>query len=346
MIKNYIFADEAMRKIEEGTIEILDSIKYGFGPKGRFVVVMQCGGINNITKEGSEIAKCINISDEFTNVGAQLVKQMSESLKKSSGDGIKLSIILACSILKESNKSLMSGISPYLIVNGMEKITEIILTELKDMSETIETDEVKEKLVNCAVQDETLSKFIATLDLTKEIVCERVKEMEIKITSQEKYKTYVALGDFNDMEYNLRAKKLEKGVDILKKNSEYGYLIGGASAYIKCIAKVQNSIHLLEIDERIGARIVIRALEAPLKQLAYTSSLEGEIITQMVKMSEASMGYDIIQNKLCNLKEAGVIDFTRVVQNALLEAVSIVSKIISTNGIISSKACIVDESAV
>lgn len=335
MNKNYILNEQALEKLEKGSIEAVDAIKYSYGPKGRHVVIINQESNNlEIVRSGAEIIRHIELSDAFSNVSVILISEILDNLQKKTADGSKTAIILSSGLVKEAVRSIVTGINPNLLIKGMEKMVEFCVEELSHMSNNIDTEEEIRNLLKNTLQDEVIAMALSKLDLNKEIEITKSDEPVIYIESETRDKVNLKLGDINDIEYNIRIKKLEKGIELMRLNKAGGYVIGGQSAYIKIISKMQNNLHVLEIDERVGARIVLKALEIPLKQLAYSSSLEGELISQMVKMSEGDMGYDMNTNKLVDMKESGIIDFTNVIQEALMTAVSIASKIILSNAII------------
>ncbi len=335
MNKNYILNEQSLQKLETGISEGVDAIKYSFGPKGRHVVIIDPNTSTlEIVRDGNQIIYGLKLDDQYSQVSIKIISEIVSDLVSKTADGSKTCIILANAMVKEAVRSIVTGINPNLLIKGMEKMVEYCVEEIGMMSDPIETDEQLEKILKNTLQDEVIAKAMTKVNVDKEIKICKADEPIIYIESEDKEKVVLRLGDVNDIEYKIRIEKIQKALKLIRLNKKSGFVIGGQSVYVKIMSKMQNNLHALEIDERVGARLVLKALEVPLKQLAYSSSLEGELISQMVKMSDQDMGYNVNINKLVNLKENGIIDFTNVLQEALMSSVSIASKIILTNAVV------------
>ena len=335
MNKNYILNEQSLQILEKGIGETVDAVKYSFGPKGRHVIIMDTNtSAIQIVRNGNEILNGLELGEQYSNVVVKMINEILKNLVEKTADGSKTCIILANAMVKEAVRSIGTGINPNLLIKGMEKMVERCIEELKQISMPIETEKELENIIINTIDDIAIAKIISKIDINKKVEIARVTEPVIYIESEDKEKVKIKLGDINDIEFKIRVQKINKVIKMIKLNKINGYVIGGQSAYVKILSKMQNNLHELEIDERVGARLVLKALEVPLKQLAYSSSLEGELISQMVKMSDIDMGYDVNINKLVNMKEAGIIDFTSVLEQSLISAVSIASKIVLTNAVI------------
>lgn len=134
-------------------------------------------------------------------------------------------------------------------------------------------------------------------------------------------------------EVEMREKKLriEDALSATKSASKEGILIGGGCAFIKCEEAVNMVIDSLSGDEKTGAIIVKTALEAPLRQIAKNSGQDDGVIVNEVKKSLSNnIGYDALNNKFVNMFKSGIIDPTKVARNAIENAGSVASSILTT----------------
>lgn len=115
---------------------------------------------------------------------------------------------------------------------------------------------------------------------------------------------------------------------------EEGILPGGGTAYIRCIPAVNALADSLEGDERTGARILVRALSAPLRQIAENAGLEGAIILQQVEKMTDKQGFNALTGEYVDMIVAGILDPAKVVRCALEHAVSVASMLLTTEAIV------------
>lgn len=115
---------------------------------------------------------------------------------------------------------------------------------------------------------------------------------------------------------------------------EEGILPGGGTAFIRCLPIISKLADSLEGDERTGARIMIRALSSPLRQIAENAGQEGAIILQQVEQKGDRIGYNALTNEYVDMIKAGILDPTKVVRCALENAVSVASMLLTTEAIV------------
>ena len=115
---------------------------------------------------------------------------------------------------------------------------------------------------------------------------------------------------------------------------EEGILPGGGTAYIRCLPIVNALADTLEGDEKTGVKIMLRALSAPLRQIAENAGLEGAIILQQVEKLEGTKGYNALTGEYVDMFVAGILDPTKVVRCALENAVSVASMLLTTEAIV------------
>ena len=137
-------------------------------------------------------------------------------------------------------------------------------------------------------------------------------------------------------EVALKEKKLrmEDALAATKAAVEEGIICGGGSAYIHSIPAVEKACAGLEGDEKTGAAIILKALEAPLRQIVANAGLEGAVIVNKVKESGKGVGYNALTDEYVNMVEAGIIDPTKVTRSALLNANSVASTILTTESVV------------
>ncbi|OQY30016.1 MAG: chaperonin GroL [Candidatus Cloacimonetes bacterium 4572_55] len=139
----------------------------------------------------------------------------------------------------------------------------------------------------------------------------------------------INVGAATETEMKEKKARVEDALHATRAAVEEGIVPGGGVAYLRCI-KVLGSIETADSDEKIGVNIVRRALEEPIRQIAYNAGQEGSVVVQKVKGEEGNIGYNAATDTYENLVEAGVIDPTKVTRIALQNAASISGLMITT----------------
>jgi len=137
MAKLIKFDEEARRAMEAGVNKLADTVKVTLGPRGRNVVLDKSFGSPTITNDGVTIAKEIELSDKFENMGAQLCKEVAEKTHDIAGDGTTTATILAQAIMEEGLKHVTAGVNPMYLKKGLEKAAKAVVKEIKAMSKDI-----------------------------------------------------------------------------------------------------------------------------------------------------------------------------------------------------------------
>ncbi len=127
----------AREKILKGVNTLAGAVKVTLGPKGRNVVLAKSWGAPTITKDGVTVAKEIELSDKFENMGAQMVKEVASKTSDVAGDGTTTATILAEAIYREGAKLVAAGMNPMSLKRGIDKGVEIVVSELKKISKPI-----------------------------------------------------------------------------------------------------------------------------------------------------------------------------------------------------------------
>lgn len=520
MAKDIKFGEDARKKLLNGVNKLADTVKVTLGPKGRNVVLDKSYGAPLITNDGVTIAKEIELEDKFENMGARLVKQVSEKTNDVAGDGTTTATVLAQSMIREGVKNVAAGGDPMAIKRGMDKGTEAAVEALKKISVPVNGKDDIARVASISANNEEIGNLIAdamekvttngviTIEESKTsntelnvvegmqfdkgyvspymvtdtekmiadmdnpyilitdkkidniqeilpllenvmkmsgklvIICDDIegealstlilnklrgvlnvvavkapgygdkrKEMlqdiavltggevitsdlglELKDTevSQlgrakqvkvEKDKTIIVDGagdkqqiadrvgqikaqineeksDYEKEKLQERLAKLAGGVAVIgvgaatevemkdkklriedalsatKAAVEEGIVAGGGTAYINIIPEVAKVVESLEGDEKIGGRIILRALEEPVKQIAINAGLEPAVILEKVKNEKEGIGFDAKCEKYVDMKKAGIVDPTKVSRSAIQNAESVASMILTTESIV------------
>ncbi len=162
MAKRIIFDEDARKGLLRGIDAVADAVKVTLGPKGRNVILEKKFGAPQIINDGVTIAKEIELEDPLENSGAQLLKEVSSKTNDAAGDGTTTASVLAQAIVKEGVRNLTAGANPMCIKRGMDKAVAIALDTIKDMSQSVDS---QEKLAQVAAisagNNEEIGKLVA-----------------------------------------------------------------------------------------------------------------------------------------------------------------------------------------
>ncbi|MDR1392207.1 MAG: chaperonin GroEL [Clostridiales bacterium] len=529
MAKEILFGVDARESLLSGLKVVSNAVKITLGPKGKNVVVEKKYGAPQVTKDGVTVAKEIELSKKFEDVGAQLLKQASIKTNDVAGDGTTTSTVLAESFVVEGFKLIAAGVNPVFMNKGIDDGVKKVVKFLLDSSKIVDgSDDIKRIATISANNDSSIGDLIAEAmekvgkdgvitveeSKTSETLCEVVEGMQFDrgyvshymVTDSDKMEAvlddvYILITDkkisniqeilpvleqivnlgkklliiaediegdalatlivnklrgtfvcvavkapgfgdrrksmlediailtggtviSNDLGLELkettieqlgRAKqvkiqkentiivdgageqkairdriaqikvqiedttsefdkeklqerlaKLSGGVAVIKVGAateiemkekkfrvedalsatraavEEGYVSGGGTAYVGAISEVEK---LLEDEDdgsdgggrKAGIRIVIRALEEPLRQIASNAGFEGSIVVDKVKNGEPGIGFNALTEKYVNMISEGIIDPTKVARSALENAASVATVILTTEALIVDK---------
>lgn len=521
MAKQILFNEEARRSLECGVNALADAVKVTLGPKGRNVVLEKKFGAPTITNDGVTIARDIELEDPFENMGAQLVKEVSIKTNDVAGDGTTTATVLAQAMINEGMRNVAAGANPMVLKKGIKKAVDVLVDELKNVSQKVETKAAKAQVASISAADDEIGNLIAdamekvgddgviTVEESKtmETHLETVEGMQFdrgyispymatdadkmeavlsnpyvfitdrKITmiadimpvlekvvqnggelliiaedvegealatlvvnklrgtfkavavkapgfgdrrkamlqdiatltgatviSEEvgrkldsatvadlgragqvrvtKEMTTIVDGfgdkdaiaarvaqiraqipettsDFDKEKLQERLAKLAGGVAVIKVGAATevelkdkklriedalnatraavaeGIVAGGGTALLQ----VQASLANIEAtgDEKTGVEIVKRAIEEPVRQIAYNAGLEGAVIVDTIKRSEKGYGFNALTEEYVDMIAAGIVDPTKVTRSALQNAASIAAMVLTTESIVADK---------
>lgn len=521
MAKQILFNEEARRSLERGVNALADAVKVTLGPKGRNVVLEKKFGAPTITNDGVTIARNIELEDPFENMGAQLVKEVSIKTNDVAGDGTTTATVLAQAMINEGMRNVAAGANPMVLKKGIKKAVDVLVDELKNVSQKVETKAAKAQVASISAADDEIGNLIAdamekvgddgviTVEESKtmETHLETVEGMQFdrgyispymatdadkmeavlsnpyvfitdrKITmiadimpvlekvvhnggelliiaedvegealatlvvnklrgtfkavavkapgfgdrrkamlqdiatltgatviSEEvgrkldsasmadlgragqvrvtKELTTIVDGlgdkdaiaarvaqiraqipettsDFDKEKLQERLAKLAGGVAVIKVGAATevelkdkklriedalnatraavaeGIVAGGGTALLQvqpALAKIKATG-----DEKTGVEIVKRAIEEPVRQIAYNAGLEGAVIVDTIKRSRKGYGFNALTEEYVDMIEAGIVDPTKVTRSALQNAASIASMVLTTESIVADK---------
>ena len=137
--KDVRFGADARQRMLRGVDILADAVKVTLGPKGRNVVLDKSFGAPRITKDGVTVAKEVELSDKFENMGAQMVREVASKTSDLSGDGTTTATVLAQAIVREGTKAVAAGMNPMDLKRGVDKAVAAIVEELKKRTKMIST---------------------------------------------------------------------------------------------------------------------------------------------------------------------------------------------------------------
>ncbi len=147
----------------------------------------------------------------------------------------------------------------------------------------------------------------------------------------------IQVGAATEIEMKDKKLRIEDALSATKAAVEEGIVAGGGTAYVNVVPKVEKLASTLEEDEKLGAKIVLNALEEPIKQIARNAGLEPAVILEKVKNSEDGIGFDASTEKYVDMKKEGIVDPTKVTRSAIQNASSVASMILTTESLVTEK---------
>ena len=166
-----------------------------------------------------------------------------------------------------------------------------------------------------------------TSDFDKEKLQERLAKLAGGVA-------VIRVGAATETEMKEAKLRMEDALNATRAAVEEGVISGGGSAYIHASKKVAELAATLSGDEKTGAEIILKALEAPLYHIAHNAGLEGAVIINKVRESEVGTGYDALNDEYVNMIDAGILDPAKVTRSALQIATSVASTLLTTESVV------------
>ena len=231
------------------------------------------------------------------------------------------------------------------ILTGGQVISEELGLELKDTTMDMlgRAKSVKVQKENTVIVDgegakEDIDARVAQIkaqleETTSEFDKEKLQERLAKLAGGV---AVIRVGAATETEMKEAKLRMEDALNATRAAVEEGVVSGGGSAYIHASKKVSELVKELSGDEKIGAQIILKALEAPLFHIAYNAGLEGAVIINKVRESEVGTGFDAYNEEYVNMIDAGILDPAKVTRSALQNATSVASTLLTTESVVAN----------
>jgi chaperonin GroEL len=244
----------------------------------------------------------------------------------------------------EKRKAMLEDIA---ILTGGQVITSDYGLELKDVKieQLGRAKQVKVEKENTIIVDGMGEKTAIadrvgqiraqmSLDTTSESDKQQLQERLAKIAGGV---AVISVGATTEVEMKEKKLRIEDALSATKAAVEEGIVAGGGTAYVSIIPEIQKFVDSLDETERLGGKIVLKALESPLKQIAKNAGMDASVVFEKVKNSDKGIGLNAATGEYIDMKKAGIVDPTKVTRSALQNAESVASMILTTESIVTDK---------
>ena len=311
MAKQIIYGEEARKALQSGIDKLSNTVKITLGPKGRNVVLDRKYGAPLITNDGVTIAKEVELEDAFENMGAQLVKEVATKTNDVAGDGTTTATLLAQALVREGMKNVAAGANPMVVKKGMQMAVDAAV-----------------KAIKARVHQIRASIETTTTDFDREKLQERLAKLAGGVA-------VIKVGAATEIEMKEKKLRIEDALAATKAAVEEGIVAGGGTAFINAIPAVNKLVPTLDGDEKTGAKIILKALEAPVRQIAENAGLEGSVIVdKIIRSRKVGYGFDAYNEVYTDMIPAGIVDPTKVTRSALQNAASVASMVLTTESLV------------
>ena len=224
------------------------------------------------------------------------------------------------------------------ILTGGEVISEELGRDLKEVTldmlgqaESVKVTKENTTIVNGKGEKSLIQERIGQIkvqieETSSEFDKEKLQERLAKLSGGV---AVIKVGAATETELKERKLRIEDALAATKAAVEEGIVPGGGTAYVNVINKVAELTSEVA-DTQVGINIIVKALEEPIRQIAINAGLEGSVIIEKVKYSEAGIGYDALNDKYVNMLQTGIVDPTKVTRSALQNAASVASTFLTT----------------
>ena len=261
----------------------------------------------------------------------------------------KLRGVFVCVAVKapgfgDRRKEMLKDIA---ILTGGEVITEELGLDIKDtqITQLGRAKQVKVNKENTIIIDgygdsdaikARVSEIKNTIEnTTSEFDKEKLQERLAKLSGGV---GVIKVGAATEVEMKEKKLRIEDALAATKAAVEEGIVAGGGTALVNAMPAVKALVETLEGDEKTGAKIVLRALEEPVRQIALNAGLEGSVIIDNINRSgKVGYGYDAYSEKYCDMIESGIVDPAKVTRSALQNAASVASMVLTTESLVADK---------
>ena len=233
------------------------------------------------------------------------------------------------------------------ILTGGTVISEDIGIELKDatidmlgQARQVKVNKETTTIVDGAGDSEAIKARVATIrnaieKTTSDFDREKLQERLAKLAGGV---AVIKVGAATEVEMKEMKLRIEDALNATRAAVEEGIVAGGGTAYVNAIPAVEKLLGEVEGDEKTGVQIIMRGLEAPVKQIAANAGVDGAVVLDRIKNSgKIGYGFDAYKEEFCDMIPAGIVDPTKVNRSALQNAASIASMVLTTESIVADK---------
>ncbi|MDK2799596.1 MAG: chaperonin GroEL [Clostridiales bacterium] len=243
----------------------------------------------------------------------------------------------------DRRKAMLQDIA---ILTGGEVISEELGLDLKEttIAQLGRARQVKVQKENTIIVDgagdqEEIKNRVAQIkaqieETTSEFDREKLQERLAKLSGGV---AVIKVGAATETEMKEKKLRIEDALAATRAAVEEGIVAGGGTAYINALASVEKVLDSVEGDEKTGVKIVLKALEEPVKQIAANAGLEGSVIVDKIKNSDIGIGFNALTEQYINMIDAGIVDPTKVTRSALQNAASVAAMVLTTESVVADK---------
>jgi len=263
MAKEIKFNIDARALLKEGVDQLADAVKVTLGPKGRHVVLEKKYGAPQITKDGVTVAKDIELSDPYRNMGAQMVKEVASKTGDLAGDGTTTATVLAQAIINVGLKNITAGANPMDVKRGIDKAVSAVVEHLKSQAKVIGDDLSKIEQVArvSANDDEEIGKLIA------EAMGKVHKEGVITVEESKGTSTSVEVVEGMQFDRGYISAYFVTNAEKMEAELENPYIL----IYDKKVSTMKDMLPVLEATAQTGRPLLI-----------ISEDVEGEALATLV----------------------------------------------------------------
>src|SRR5690348_1891878 len=159
--KQLLFREDARKALKRGVDQLADAVKTTLGPKGRNVALDKKYGAPVVTHDGVTVAKDVELTDPFENMGAQLLKEAASKTNDVAGDGTTTATVLAQAMVTEGMRNVAAGANPMLLKRGLDRASAAIVVKIKEMATPINGKEDIAHIATISAADQEIGNLIA-----------------------------------------------------------------------------------------------------------------------------------------------------------------------------------------
>ena len=264
MAKQLKFSEDARRRLKKGVNILANTVGVTLGPRGRNVVIDRKFGAPTITKDGVTVAKEIELKDPYENMGAQLVREVSEKTSDEAGDGTTTATILAQALINEGLKNVTAGANPMSLKRGIDKATEEVVKSVKALSKPVSVSslsDVEAVGTISANSDTSIGKLLAE-------ALEKVgKDGVITVEEAKSMQTTLDLVEGMQFDQGYLSPYFVTDTERMETSLDEPYIL----IYEKKVSAMKDLLPLLEKVAKAGRPIVLIA-----------EDIEGEALATLV----------------------------------------------------------------